>query len=126
MVEEQGRRRTARLDPDTRRGLIADAAVSFVQDFFADVPDAEVEILDLAAGALPGLSAPAAAQFVAAAGGEAVGKLGWTDVARFSALGIPAVNFGPGDPTLAHTREEHVSMSQIREMTETLRRYLST
>ncbi len=84
-----------------------------------------VEILDVAAGALPGLSAPAAAEFIAAAGGIAVAKFGWTDVARFAALGIPAMNFGPGDPSLAHTIEEHVSLTQIREMTEVLRAFLS-
>ena len=82
-------------------------------------------VLDVAAGALPGLSAPAAAEFVAAAGGTAQAKFGWTDVARFAALGIPAVNYGPGDPSLAHTREEHVSMTQIREMTEVLRGFLA-
>jgi len=85
----------------------------------------DVGVLDQAAGALPGLAQPAAADFVAAAGGRVQGKLGWTDVARFSALGIPAVNFGPGDPMLAHTRGEHVSRTQIREMTEVLRGYLS-
>jgi succinyl-diaminopimelate desuccinylase len=82
-------------------------------------------VLDVAAGALPGLSAPAAAEFVAAAGGTAKAKFGWTDVSRFAAVGIPAVNYGPGDPSLAHTREEHVSMTQIREMTEVLRGFLA-
>ena len=52
-------------------------------------------------------------------------KFGWTDVARFAALGIPAINFGPGDPALAHTREEHVSLTQIRQMTEVLRGFLA-
>jgi succinyl-diaminopimelate desuccinylase len=45
-------------------------------------------------------------------------------VARFAALGIPAVNYGPGDPSLAHTREEHVSLTQIRDMAGVLRRFL--
>ena len=100
---------------------VADA-VAVLNEAFADF---ELTVLDSAAGALPGLSAPAAAEFVAAAGGRAQAKFGWTDVARFAALGIPAVNYGPGDPSLAHTREEHVSMTQIREMTEVLRRYLA-
>lgn len=100
----------------------ADQAVAVVRDLFADF---DVSVLDVAAGALPGLHAPAAAEFVVAAGGRAQAKYGWTDVARFAALGIPAVNFGPGDPSLAHTREEHVSTTQIRDMTAVLRRYLA-
>ena len=71
------------------------------------------------------LSAPAAAQFVAASGGTPVAKYGWTDVSRFSALGIPALNFGPGDPNLAHTRDEHVDVRHITAGAETLRRYLA-
>jgi succinyl-diaminopimelate desuccinylase len=85
----------------------------------------EVSVVDLSAGALPGLSAPAAAELVKAAGGKAVAKLGWTDVARFSALGMAAVNFGPGDPTLAHTRQEHVAASEIRQVAKVLRDFLS-
>jgi succinyl-diaminopimelate desuccinylase len=75
----------------------------------------EVRITDSASGARPGLGRPAAATFVAAVGGEPRAKLGWTDVARFDALGIPAVNYGPGDPTLAHRRDEHVPLAQIAE-----------
>jgi succinyl-diaminopimelate desuccinylase len=97
-------------------------AVAVLEELF---PDIEMTVLDVAAGALPGLSAPAAAEFVAAAGGQAKAKFGWTDVSRFAALGIPAVNYGPGDPSLAHTREEWVSMSQIRDMTEVLRSFLA-
>jgi succinyl-diaminopimelate desuccinylase len=85
----------------------------------------EVSVVDLSPGALPGLSAPAAAELVEAAGGKAVAKLGWTDVARFSALGMAAVNFGPGDPTLAHTQQEHVAASEIRQVAKVLRDFLS-
>jgi len=84
-----------------------------------------VELVDSAPGALPGLSAPAAAHFVAALGGTPVAKYGWTDVARFASLGIPAVNFGPGDPNLAHTREESVETAQITAAERALRAYLS-
>lgn len=79
---------------------------------------------DAAAGARPGLNHPAAASFVAAVGAEPKPKYGWTDVARFSELGIPAVNFGPGDPLLAHKDNEHVDADAIRECLRALRSWL--
>ena len=105
----------------------ADAA-AHVREVFAGLA-AEVAVVDSAPGALPGLGAPAARDFVAAVGaavGSApVAKYGWTDVSRFAALGIPAVNFGPGDPNLAHTREEHVLLPRIAECEAALRAYLT-
>ena len=80
---------------------------------------------DSAPGALPMLSEPATADFVQTVGGEPVAKLGWTDVARFTQLGIPAVNFGPGDPNVAHTREEYVDIPRIAEAERVLRAYLT-
>ena len=85
----------------------------------------ELEFTDGAPGALPGLDAPAAQEFLAAIGVTPLAKYGWTDVSRFAALGIPALNYGPGDPNLAHTREEHVHTDQITACTEVLRRYLT-
>jgi succinyl-diaminopimelate desuccinylase len=70
------------------------------------------------------LNHPAAASFVAAVGAEPKPKYGWTDVARFSELGIPAVNFGPGDPLLAHKDDEHVDADAIRECLRALRTWL--
>ena len=73
----------------------------------------DVVVTDSAPGARAGLDHPAARAFVDAVGGEPRAKFGWTDVAQFRQLGIPAVNFGPGDPNVAHTRGECVSTSQI-------------
>ncbi len=84
----------------------------------------DVTLVDSAPGARPGLTEPAAAAFVAAVGQEPLPKFGWTDVARFSALGVPAVNFGPGDPLVAHKDDEHVQVAQIRACEELLRRWL--
>jgi succinyl-diaminopimelate desuccinylase len=84
-----------------------------------------VTVTDRAAGALPGLAAPVARELVEATGVAPVAKLGWTDVARFAALGMPAVNYGPGDPLLAHTQEEHVPIAQITECARVLRQLLS-
>ncbi len=85
----------------------------------------ECVITDSSPGALPGLTAPAAQHFIEAVGVRPVAKYGWTDVARFAALGIPALNYGPGDPNLAHTREEWVDVRRIWEAAELLRGYLS-
>ncbi|WP_461169167.1 succinyl-diaminopimelate desuccinylase [Arthrobacter sp. Z1-15] len=80
---------------------------------------------DAASGARPGLDRPAAASFVAAVGAEPKPKYGWTDVARFSEMGIPAVNFGPGDALLAHTDNEHVHADAVRACLAALRSWLS-
>ncbi|HSV65577.1 MAG TPA: succinyl-diaminopimelate desuccinylase [Mycobacteriales bacterium] len=84
----------------------------------------DVRLDDAAAGALPGLAAAAARHFVEAIGSTPRAKYGWTDVARFAALGIPAVNYGPGDPNLAHTREEHVDARMVVRCEQRLAAYL--
>ncbi|HEX5143146.1 MAG TPA: succinyl-diaminopimelate desuccinylase, partial [Mycobacterium sp.] len=99
-------------------------ALAHVREVFDGLP-VNVEQTDVAAGALPGLSRPAAAQLVAAADGQVRAKYGWTDVSRFAALGIPALNYGPGDPNLAHTRDEHVEVAAITAAADMLRGYLS-
>jgi succinyl-diaminopimelate desuccinylase len=86
----------------------------------------DVRVVDLAEGARPGLDAPLAQNFLAAVGGEAMPKYGWTDVARFSALGVPAVNYGPGDPLKAHADDERVPVEQITSCERGLRAWLMT
>ena len=98
-----------------------DTAAQHVREVFDGL---DVAVTDSAAGALPGLAAPAAQEFLAATGTTAQAKYGWTDVSRFAALGIPALNYGPGDPNLAHTREEHVDVGQITRSADVLRSFL--
>ncbi|SBS70282.1 succinyl-diaminopimelate desuccinylase [uncultured Microbacterium sp.] len=97
-------------------------AEQHVRDVFAGF---DVEITDLAVGARPGLDAPLAQEFVAAVGAEPRPKYGWTDVARFSAMGVPAVNYGPGDPHLAHHDQERVPLAQIEDVERGLRAWLT-
>ena len=102
--------------------LTGEQAADFVRSVFSAWP---VQVLDVADGARPGLGEPAAAEFVAVVGGTPRAKLGWTDVARFSALGIPAVNYGPGISEIAHTAGEYVEISKIAECESRLRAWLS-
>jgi succinyl-diaminopimelate desuccinylase len=97
-------------------------AEAHVRDVFAGF---DVVVADSAPGARPGLTDPAAASFVAAVGGMPRAKLGWTDVARFSVLGIPAVNYGPGDPLLAHHDEERVNIAEIELCEARMRAWLN-
>ncbi len=85
----------------------------------------EVTVVDLAEGARPGLTSPLAEKFVSAVGGTPKPKYGWTDVARFATLGIPAVNYGPGDPTLAHSDDERVPLDQVTACERGLRDWLT-
>jgi len=85
----------------------------------------EVQVTDSAPGGLPGLGRPAAAAFLAVVGGEPQPKFGWTDVARFTLLGVPAVNYGPGDPLLAHKQEEFIPEAEIEQCEQRLRTWLT-
>ena len=97
-------------------------AEAYLRELFAGY---DLEVTDFADGARPGLDLPEAAAFVQATGTEPFPKYGWTDVARFSALGIPAVNFGPGDPNKAHADDEAVEIDQIYSCENALRNWLT-
>jgi succinyl-diaminopimelate desuccinylase len=98
-------------------------AGDYVKSLFADCA---VTIIDSAPGARPGLQSLEAKAFVAAVGTSVNPKYGWTDVARFSELGIPAVNYGPGDPNKAHADDESLPASQIYACESGLRNFLTS
>ena len=100
----------------------AQAAKAQIEDLFSGF---EIEFVDVAEGARPGLDTELARQFLAATATTARPKYGWTDVARFSALGIPAINFGPGDPSLAHADNENLPVGHLFDVEKGLRSWLS-
>ena len=97
-------------------------AASHLREVFSGF---DIAITDAAPGARPGLTNPAAAGLLTAVGGMPRAKFGWTDVARFAILGVPAVNYGPGDPEVAHSVGEHVPLAQIAECEAKLRAWLT-
>ena len=103
--------------------LDEEQALSHVRELFEGF---EVVVTDTAPGALPGLDRPAAVAFIEAIGVPVGPKYGWTDVAQFSQLGIPAVNFGPGDPTYAHKADEHVPVDHLISVEEAMTTWLTT
>ena len=102
-------------------------AEQYVCDVFSDL-EVEIEVTDCAAGALPGMDHPEfqrLSEILRETGaGAPTAKLGWTDVSRFSELGVPAINCGPGDPTLAHKVDEACPLSQIRNLHRTFSSWL--
>jgi succinyl-diaminopimelate desuccinylase len=100
----------------------ADEAVDHLSELFGDF---DITVVDRAEGARPGLDSPIAVGFVRAVEAEVAPKYGWTDVARFSAMGIPAVNYGPGDPQKAHADDERVPLEQIEACERGLRTWLT-
>jgi succinyl-diaminopimelate desuccinylase len=108
----------------------SDEAIAHIRELLAgggfgtDERDA-LEVLDEAIPAPPSLDHPLLAALVTSSGQPPRAKLGWTDVSFFAEAGIPATNFGPGDPLLAHTRDEHVSRASIESAHAALHRLLA-
>ena len=98
-------------------------ALAHVRELFAGF---DVAVVDEAPGARPGLDHPLVQEFVTALGVDVAPKYGWTDVARFGEWGIPALNYGPGDPSLAHADDERVDVTQIEACYERLKGWLSS
>lgn len=99
-------------------------ALAEVECVFAGIP-CNITVDDLAEGALPGLGSELGQRLSELAGGQVYPKYGWTDVARFTALGIPALNFGAGDPLRCHTDDEACEVSQIYRVCKVLKDFLS-
>jgi succinyl-diaminopimelate desuccinylase len=98
-------------------------AIAHVRELFDGF---DVVVVDEAPGARPGLTHPLVQQFVSTLGVEVAPKYGWTDVARFGEWGIPALNYGPGDPSLAHADDERVEIAQIEACYEGLKSWLGS
>ena len=107
-----------RFAPDTS----IDQATQNMKTLFKDF---NFQLVDAANAAPTGLSNPLIKEFVSNIGKNVAPKFGWTDVARFANAGIPAINFGPGDPNLAHHPEEKVLISQINDVYESLKNWLT-
>jgi len=105
------------------------AAREFLDALMADLVDPDrgdrIEVVDQAPGALPALDQLLVAALVRASGAVPRAKVGWTDVSRFAGRGLPAANFGPGDPLLAHRADEHVSRSSLDQVRAVLAGLLS-
>ncbi|MCY4067713.1 MAG: succinyl-diaminopimelate desuccinylase [Acidimicrobiaceae bacterium] len=103
-------------------------ASEHIRELLAPVLDDgdNVEVVDSAPGALPGLQDPLLVELVRMSGAPARAKLGWTDAAFFSARGVPASNFGPGDPLLAHAAAERVERSDLTTVHRALKTLLTT
>jgi succinyl-diaminopimelate desuccinylase len=111
-----------RVAPDRTRG----EAAAWLREFLGDLIEEgdEFIVADWAPSASPSLENERLDALVQLTGQAALGKLGWTDVATFQELNVPATNFGAGDPLLAHRSDEFVTLTQLDEFAEVLRSWL--
>ncbi|MFY9782037.1 MAG: succinyl-diaminopimelate desuccinylase [Acidimicrobiales bacterium] len=112
-----------RVAPDRTK----DEATSWLRDYLGDLVEESdtFSVLDWAPSALPSLSSDRLASLVRLTGKPAAGKMGWTDVATFQELSIPATNFGAGDPLLAHRSDEFITLEQLENFENVIRTWLA-
>jgi succinyl-diaminopimelate desuccinylase len=105
----------------------ADQALAAIKQLLgSSIEDGDtIQIIDAAPSAVPSLTNPRLKSLVSLTGVPVRGKLGWTDVATFAELGIPATNFGAGDPLLAHRSDEFVTLNELDEYARVLDQWLS-
>ena len=111
-----------RVAPDRDRVSAQAWLTSFLDDVIEETD--EIEFLDWSAPAAPSLSNERLRALVGLTGRPVRAKVGWTDVATFAEAGIPATNFGAGDPLLAHTSDEVVSAGELDEYARVLGEWL--
>lgn len=109
-----------RFAPDRDARAAFDALEAVFDGLMAPDLGDGVEIVDAADGAPPALGHPLLAALVESSGTAPRAKAGWTDVATMWAHGVPAANFGPGDPLLAHRADEHVTRTSLERTHEVL------
>lgn len=112
-----------RVAPDRSR----DDAVEWLGEYLGEILEADdlLEVLDWAPAARPVLDNVRVAALVALTGQPVRAKVGWTDVATFADLGVPATNFGAGDPLLAHRSDESVTTDELDEFGRVLAKWLA-
>ncbi|HEV3187811.1 MAG TPA: succinyl-diaminopimelate desuccinylase [Acidimicrobiales bacterium] len=112
-----------RVAPDRSK----EQAASWLREYLGSSieEDDKFSVLDWAPGALPSLGNERLSDLVRLTGHPAEGKVGWTDVATFQELGVPATNFGAGDPLLAHRSDEFVTLDELTEFEDVLKEWLA-
>ena len=111
-----------RVAPDRSR----DEAVSWLRGYLGELLDDgdSLEVLDWAPPAPPALQHPMIERLVEIVGATPRAKVGWTDVATFHEIGVPAANFGAGDPLLAHRSDECLHAAELVHFDDALGRWL--
>lgn len=105
-----------RFAPDRNAAGARQAVVDHLGELLEPGTGDRLEVVDHAGGAPPNLAHPLLAALVAQSGAAPRAKVAWTDVARLWERGIPAANFGPGDPLLAHHPDEHVTGTSLERV----------